>query len=76
MAALFNFKSSEVGTLKTPGLQRSSVQPTRAISESKSNVNISFFALRNIFIWLWARVAVVSAAEPSGYSDIQPWSVE
>ncbi len=22
----------------------------------KSNVNISFFTLRNIFIWLWARV--------------------
>ena len=45
-----------VGTLKTHGLQRSSVQPTIAFSESKSNVNISFFTLRNIFIWLWARV--------------------
>ncbi len=37
-----DFKSSEVGTLKTRGLQRSSVQPTRAFSESISNVNISF----------------------------------
>jgi hypothetical protein len=39
---LIDFKSSEVGTLKTHGLQRSSVQPTIAFSESISNVNISF----------------------------------
>ena len=52
MAVLLNFKSSEVGTLRRGSLQRSSVQPTRVISESKSNVNISFFTLRNIFIWL------------------------
>ena len=58
MAALFNFKSSEVGTLRRGSLQRSSVQSTRVVSESKSNVNISFFTLRNIFIWLWARVAL------------------
>ena len=46
---LIDFKSSEVGTLKTHGLQRSSVQPTRltnsitrAFSASISNVNLSF----------------------------------
>ncbi len=39
---LIDFKSSEVGTLKTCSLQFSSVQPTRACSESISNVNISF----------------------------------
>ena len=39
---LNDFKSSEIGMLKTHGLQRSSVQPTRAFSESISNVNISF----------------------------------
>jgi hypothetical protein len=32
----------EIGTLKTGSLQRSSVQPIRAFSESISNVNISF----------------------------------
>ncbi len=36
-------ESSEVGTLRTVGLQRSSVQPTtKAFSESISNVNLSF----------------------------------
>ncbi len=46
-----DFKSSEVGTLnlKTGSLQRSSVQPTIAFSESISNVNVSFFHLRIIF---------------------------
>ena len=39
---LIDFKSSEVGTLKTPTFQRSSVQPTIAFSESISNVNLSF----------------------------------
>ncbi len=39
---LIDFKSSEFGTLKTGSLQRSSVQPTIAFSESISNVNISF----------------------------------
>ncbi len=48
------------GSLSVP-----SVQTTRAISESKSNVNISFFTLRNIFIWLWARVAGRSACQCS-----------
>jgi hypothetical protein len=51
------FKSSEVGTLRTVGLQRSSVQPTIAFSESISNVNISFCIERNIFDRLWERVA-------------------
>ncbi len=37
-----DFKSFEVGTLNSHGFQRSSVQPTRAFSESISNVNISF----------------------------------
>ncbi len=39
---LIDFKSSEVGTLRTVGPQSSSVQPTIAFSESISNVNISF----------------------------------
>ncbi len=37
-----SFKSSEIGTLKRGSLQRSSVLPTRAFSESISNVNLSF----------------------------------
>ena len=44
--------------------QRSSVPPTRAFSESISNVNISFCTLRNIFIWLWERPGVVSLSAP------------
>ncbi len=36
----FKFKSSEVGTLKTDGLQRFSVQTTIAFSKSTSNVKI------------------------------------
>ncbi len=39
---LIDFKSSEVGTPRTVGLQRSSVVPTRAFSESISNENLSF----------------------------------
>jgi hypothetical protein len=39
----------------TRGLQRSSVLPTRAFSESISNVNLSFCTLRNIFIWVLVR---------------------
>ncbi len=39
---LIDFKSSEVGLLKTGSLQRSSVQPTIAFSESISNMNLSF----------------------------------
>ncbi len=57
---LIDFKSSEVGTLKTGSLQRSSVQPSTiiAFSESISNVNISssFLHLRIIFDRLWERV--------------------
>ncbi len=37
-----SFKSSEIGTLISGYLQRSSVLPTRAFSESISNVNLSF----------------------------------
>ncbi len=50
------FKSSEVGTLRTVGPQRSSVQPTKAFSESISNVNISFCTQHIIFDRLWERV--------------------
>jgi hypothetical protein len=60
MAALFNFKSSEVGTLKTTTFQCSSVQSTRALCEPSSDVNISFCTLRSIFIRLWERVDFVT----------------
>jgi hypothetical protein len=66
MAALFNFKSSEVGALRRGGLQRFSVQSTRAISESSSNMNISFCTKRIIFNRLVLEVESDSLALPSG----------
>ena len=55
---LIDFKSAEVGTLKRVPLQRSSVLHTKAVSESNSNVNISFCTLRNIFDRLLKRVVL------------------
>ncbi len=58
-----SFKSSEIasGTLMKGSLQRSSVQPTLALSESISNVNrdLSFCTPGNIFIWVLVRVTVL-----------------
>ncbi len=53
---LFDYKSSEVRTLKRVPLQRSSVLTTLAASESNSNVINSFSLLRSIFDWLLKRV--------------------
>ncbi len=51
-----SFKSSgEIGTLIPGYFQHSSVLPTTALSESISNVNLSFS--RNIFIWVLVRDA-------------------
>ena len=52
-----------IGTLKTPGPQRSSVQPTGAISGSISSANLSFRTQRSIFVGLWERAGRSSAGE-------------
>ncbi len=56
---LIEFKSSKIGMLMKGSLQRSSVQPTMALSESISNVNLSFCTPFNIFIWVLVRVGVL-----------------
>ncbi len=54
---IFDFKSSEVGMLRTRGVQCSSVLTTMALSESISNVNISFALTSNTTFssgfWYW-----------------------
>ncbi len=52
-------------------LQRSSVLPTRAFSESISNVNISFCTPRNIFIWVLVRDVIVGGCSSS--SNVGLW---
>ncbi len=51
-----SFKSSEIETLMKGSLQCSSALPTRAFSDSISNVNLSFCTPCNIFIWVLIQV--------------------
>ncbi len=61
------FKSSEVGTLRTRGLQGSSVQSTRPFFEFISNVNYLFLLKSTIYDCFLERIGVPLGSENSHF---------